>query len=200
MGSVCGALASLMEYKYHHKQSRLEQTKQTTHSLWNRVTEPVNEIVTNYGNKVIDRSFAIVNESRGMVGCSSSVYALYALDFCLCIDRSKKRLKKFWKKYIMQDSSIEITQSEAIHTFFDMLSLYTGIERIRYDLEYLWKDKLNRTKIDHLIVASPDNIAHSSHIGGFIAGLMTFCAWKAYRRWKYAVVYDEARSHWQSEY
>merc|ERR1719461_1890860 len=98
----------------------------------------------------------------------------------------------------MQDNSIEITQSEVIQTFFDMLSLYTGIERIRYDLEYVWKDKLGRTKMDHLIVASPDNIAHSSHIGGFIAGLASFCAWKMYKRWKYGPVYEESRMYWSS--
>lgn len=182
-GSVFGGLASLIEYKYHHSQSRLEKTKKETKTLWNKLTEPVNDMVQHYGNKAIDKSFELINDSRGMVGCSSSVYALYAFDFALTIDRSKRRFYKFWRKYVLGDDTIIISQNEKMYTFFDIISLYMGIKRIQSDLEYLWYDKLSRSKVDHLIVGSPDNIAHSSHVGGFLAGLFVFGCWKLYSKY-----------------
>eukprot|EP01083_Nonionella_stella_P083493 230909_1 len=184
-GSIFGGLASLIEYKYHHRHSRLQKTKQDAKTIWNTLTEPVHDMVQHYGNKLIDKSFEIVNESQGMVGCSASVYALYAFDFALTIDRSKKRFAKYWQKYVLGDYTVDITQNETLCTLYDMVSLYTGVKRIQSDLEYLWHDKVNRSKIDHLIVASPDNIAHGSHIGGFIAGLITFGLWKLYTKRAY---------------
>ena len=185
IGSVFGGLASLIEYKYHHKQTRLEKTKTETQSLWNKVTEPINDTVQYYGNKMIDSAFEIVNDSRGMVGCSSSVYALYAFDFALTIDRSKKRFYRLWRKYVLGDEAIALSQNEKLHTFLDIILFYIRVKRIQNDLEYLWYDKLHRSKIDHIIVASPDNIAHSSHVGGFFAGMVVFGFWKLYVKYKY---------------
>lgn len=184
-GSVFGGIASLIEYKYHHQQTRLEQTKTETQSIWNKVTAPINDTVQYYGNKVIDSAFEIVNDSRGMVGCSSSVYALYAFDFALTIDRSKRRFYKLFRKYILRDDTIIISQNEKLYTLFDLISLWTGIKRIQTDLEYLWYDKMHRSKMDHIIIASPDNIAHSSHVGGFFAGMFVFAIWKLYIKYRY---------------
>eukprot|EP01084_Bolivina_argentea_P211062 359089_1 len=190
-GSIFGGLASVIEYNYHNSQSRLQTTiEKDSQSLWNKLTEPMK----NYGNKMIDKSFDIINESRGMVGCSSSVYALYAFDFALTIDLSKQRFAKLWRKFINGDNTVVITQQEKLYALFDLLSLYSSIKRIQSDLKYLIDDKLNRSKIDHLIVASPDNIAHASHTGGFVAGLIAFTFWKTYQKYKYYNRYNVYRN------
>ena len=194
-GSVFGGIASLIEYKYHHQQTRLEQTKTETQSIWNKMTEPINNTLQYYGNKVIDSTFEFVNDSRGMVGCSSSVYALYAFDFVLTIDRSKRRFYKLFRKYVLRDDTIIISQNEKLYTLFDLISLYSGLKRIQHDLEYLWFDKFHRSKIDHIIVASPDNIAHSSHVGGFLAGMFVFAIWKLYSKYKYNNGYSRSYHH-----
>eukprot|EP00485_Elphidium_margaritaceum_P020145 CAMPEP_0202725214 /NCGR_PEP_ID=MMETSP1385-20130828/180168_1 /ASSEMBLY_ACC=CAM_ASM_000861 /TAXON_ID=933848 /ORGANISM="Elphidium margaritaceum" /LENGTH=208 /DNA_ID=CAMNT_0049391167 /DNA_START=154 /DNA_END=777 /DNA_ORIENTATION=+ len=175
-GSIFGALASLVEYKYHHSQSRLEHNKTETKSVWDRVTET--PMVQYYGNKVIDATFELLNDSIAMVGCSSAVYALYAFDFALTFDRSKKRLARFWRKYVYNDETVLFTESDIMFTVFDMVSLFSAIKRIQHDIEFLWFDNKHRTKSDHLMVASPDNIAHGSHIGGFLSGLLSYSLWK----------------------
>ncbi len=71
----------------------------------------------------------------------------------------------------MRDETVHITQNERFYALFDVLSLYLGIKRIQSDLEYLFYDKWHRTKMDHFIVSSPDNISHVSHVGG--------CRWLA---------------------
>jgi len=187
-GSICGGLAALIEYKYHHQQSRLQiskKEKEVAKSLWNMITQPVNDVVNYYGNKVIDRTFQVVNEAQGMVGCSSAVYALYAFDFAITIDRAKDTLYKLWRRFILRDDSVYISQEEQIYTIYDIITIYGGIKRIQSDVEYMWLDKKSRSKVEHMIVASPDNIAHCSHIGGFVGGLITFGLWKAYQKRRY---------------
>ncbi len=78
----------------------------------------------------------------------------------------------------MRDETVHITQNERFYALFDVLSLYLGFKRIQSDLEYLFYDKWRRTKMDHFIVSSPDNISHVSHVGGFVAGLLCFSVWK----------------------
>merc|ERR1711972_1027642 len=58
----------------------------------------------------------------------------------------------------------------------------------RGNAEYMgmWHDKKSRSKVEHMIVASPDNIAHCSHIGGFVGGMITFGLWKLYQKRKYS--------------
>ena len=49
------------------------------------------------------------------------------------------------------------------------------MDRSHSDLQFVSREKVGRSKVDHLIVASPDNVAHCSHVGGFVGGLGVFC-------------------------
>jgi hypothetical protein len=138
-----------------------------------------------YGNRIIDNIFELLNNEQGSIGCSSAVYSLCAFDFALTLDHSTKIVRKLYQKWWLKHANVLISQRERIALAFDLLSIYSGLKRIQMDVQYLMIDNSSRhKKMDHWIVQSQDQIGHSSHVGGFVNGLLVYLLWRSYKKYK----------------
>ena len=80
---------------------------------------------------------------------------------------------------------MSLSQGEKLRLLANILSLYIDIQRISSDFRSVWQDTRRGSKLDHVVGRSYDGIAHSSHIGGFMAGLTVYLMYRQCLRWYY---------------
>jgi len=82
----------------------------------------------------------------------------------------------------MHENSKKELKIDCVNTVLDLFSFYGDIQRIRFDVNYLFSDMQRDSKLEHLSSASYDMVAHSAHVGGFLGGLGMFLIYKVWQR------------------
>jgi len=178
LGSFGGAITSLMEYYYHKGKSKfIDITGGNGGIIDAYIKKPIKQ----YGNIGIERIFDILNNHTASVGASSSVYGIIGFDLCMTMDKLRRKLNKIRKSFY--DENVYVSNTEKISIFYDVFSVVNNIARIVDDFRYVVEEERNRVSmVNHWVVASQDGIAHSAHIGGFIAGVISYLCYRTFNQ------------------
>ncbi len=71
---------------------------------------------------------------------------------------------------------------EIFNSFMDIFSLYCDFQRLKNEFLSFSDDLGDDSRIYHLTRVSNDNVDHSAHIGGAIAGIIMYFAHLTYRK------------------